>query len=104
MAKGQPKDTPLRALLTVLVTAVICSSIVSASVVLLRPIQLNNKLLERSRNIVALTGQLPQGGASDEVLLELFKIVGGRIAGVEAVFVSVPYNMQSAWGQAQWTN
>jgi hypothetical protein len=31
------------------------------------------------------------------VLLELFKIVGGKIAGVEAVFVTVPYNMPSAW-------
>lgn len=31
------------------------------------------------------------------VLLELFKIVGGKIAGVEAVFVTVPYNMVSAW-------
>lgn len=31
------------------------------------------------------------------VLLELFKIVDGKIAGVEAVFVTVPYNMVSAW-------
>jgi len=31
------------------------------------------------------------------VLLELFKIVEGQIAGVEAVFVTVPYNMASAW-------
>ena len=31
------------------------------------------------------------------VLLELFKIVEGKIAGVEAVFVTVPYNMVSAW-------
>lgn len=31
------------------------------------------------------------------VLLELFKIVDGRIAGVEAVFVTVPYNMPSPW-------
>ena len=30
-------------------------------------------------------------------LLEMFKITGGRIAGVEAVFVTVPYNMPSAW-------
>jgi len=30
-------------------------------------------------------------------LLELFKIDGGKIAGVEAVFVSVPYNMTSPW-------
>lgn len=31
------------------------------------------------------------------VLLELFKIVDGKIAAVEAVFVTVPYNMPSAW-------
>jgi hypothetical protein len=31
------------------------------------------------------------------VLLELFKIVGGKIAEVEAVFVTVPYNMVSPW-------
>ena len=31
------------------------------------------------------------------VLLELFKIVEGKIAGVEAVFVTVPYTMVSAW-------
>jgi hypothetical protein len=30
-------------------------------------------------------------------LLELFKISGGKIAGVEAVFITVPYNMPSAW-------
>jgi hypothetical protein len=30
-------------------------------------------------------------------LLEMFKIEGGKIAGVEAVFVTVPYNMPSPW-------
>jgi len=31
------------------------------------------------------------------VMLEMFKITGGKIAAVEAVFVTVPYNMPSAW-------
>ena len=31
------------------------------------------------------------------VLLEMFKITGGKIAAVEAVFVTVPYNMASPW-------
>lgn len=35
------------------------------------------------------------------VLLELFKIVGGKIAAVEAVFVTVPYNMVSPWTAPQ---
>jgi hypothetical protein len=31
------------------------------------------------------------------VLLEAFKIQGGKIQGVEAVFHTVPYNMPSPW-------
>ena len=30
-------------------------------------------------------------------LLEVFKVVGGKIAAVEAVFITVPYNMVSPW-------
>ena len=55
------KDSPAKALLVVLVTALVCSSLVSAAVVLLRPIQLNNQMLERSRNIMQLTGLLTEG-------------------------------------------
>jgi uncharacterized membrane protein len=33
--------------------------------------------------------------------MEMFKITGGKIAAVEAVFVTVPYNMPSAWPAAQ---
>ena len=86
------KDTPLRALLTVLVTAVVCSSIVSASVVLLRPVQLNNQLLERSSNIVALTGQLPQGEISDENLLALFKSLDARVVDIDAAQLDSEYD------------
>jgi Na+-transporting NADH:ubiquinone oxidoreductase subunit C len=83
-ARAQAKDTPLRALLTVLVTAVICSTVVSASVVLLRPIQLNNQLLERSGNIMQLTGLLPAGEAvEDDVLLELFKSLDTRVVNID---------------------
>jgi Na+-transporting NADH:ubiquinone oxidoreductase subunit C len=78
------KDSPIRALLTVLVTAVVCSFFVSASVVLLRPIQLNNKLLERSGNVLSLTGLLPADGeVADEELLELFKGLDARVVNVD---------------------
>ena len=77
------KDTPLRATVTVLVTAVVCSLVVSGSVVLLRPIQLNNQLLDRSGNIMQLTGLLPDGGATDdEELLGLFKSLDARVVNV----------------------
>jgi Na+-transporting NADH:ubiquinone oxidoreductase subunit C len=79
------KDTPLRAFLTVLVTAVVCSSVVAGSVVLLRPIQLNNKLLERSGNILELTGLLPAGGdVGDEQLLNLFKSLDARVVNIDS--------------------
>jgi len=78
------KDSPLRALLTVLVTAVVCSFFVSASVVLLRPIQLNNKLLERSGNVLSLTGLLPADGEiGEERLLELFKSLDARVVNID---------------------
>ena len=77
-------DSPLKAFLVVLVTAVVCSAMVSAAVVVLRPIQLNNQLLDRSRNIMALTGLLPVGEVvEDETMLELFKSLDARIADLD---------------------
>jgi len=79
------RDTPLRALVTVVLTAAICSFFVSASVVLLRPIQLNNELLKRSGNVLVLTGLLPAGEQLDnEQLLALFKGLDARVADIDA--------------------
>lgn len=78
------KDSPLRALLTVLVTAVVCSTIVSASVVLLRPVQLSNQLLKRSGNVMQLSGLLPAGGAvEDDQLLSLFRSLDARVVDID---------------------
>lgn len=87
------KDSPLRALLTVLVTAVVCSLFVSASVVLLRPIQLNNKLLERSGDVLALTGLLPPGGdTGDETLLGLFKGLDARVIDIDEAMLETEFD------------
>jgi Na+-transporting NADH:ubiquinone oxidoreductase subunit C len=77
-------DSPLKALVVVLLTALVCSTMVSAAVVVLRPIQLNNQLLERSRNIMALTGLMPAGEVvEDEQMLELFRSMDTRIADLD---------------------
>jgi len=60
------RESPLRAILAVLLTALVCSSLVSAAVVILRPIQLDNQMLERSRNIMQLTGLLPTERIADD--------------------------------------
>ena len=86
------KDSPLRALLVVLVTAVVCSSIVSASVVLLRPVQLNNKLLEQSQNIMRLSGQLPDQEPDDETVLELFKSLDARVVDVDETSLETEFD------------
>lgn len=79
------RDTPLRALLTVLVTAVICSAFVSGSVVLLRPVQLNNQLLKSSGNIMQLSGLLPSGRSVEgEELLGLFKSLDARVVNIDS--------------------
>jgi len=93
------KESPIRALLTVLVTAVVCSSIVSGSVVLLRPIQLNNRLLERSANILQLTGLLPSdSNLGDAALLELYKGLDARVIDIDGVSLQSkfdPYTFDS---------
>ena len=74
------KDSPRKALLVVALTAMVCSTLVSAAVVMLRPVQMNNQLLERSRNIMQLTGLLPAGEVpDDEEMLALFKSLDTRV-------------------------
>jgi Na+-transporting NADH:ubiquinone oxidoreductase subunit C len=78
-------DSPKKAILVVVLTAVICSTLVSAAVVALRPIQLNNQLLERGRNIMQLTGLLaPDAHPDDDDLLRLFKSLDTRLVDMDA--------------------
>ena len=77
-------DSPRKAVLVVLLTAIICSTLVSAAVVVLRPIQLNNQLLDRSRNIMALTGLLAEDEVpDDEEMLALFKSLDTRMVNID---------------------
>jgi Na+-transporting NADH:ubiquinone oxidoreductase subunit C len=63
-------DTPAKALLVVFSVALVCSVLVSVSAVTLRPVQERNALVERSRNIIGLTGLVEPGEnlTSDEIL------------------------------------
>jgi len=78
------KDSPRNAFFVVMVTALVCSSLVSAAVVVLRPIQLNNQMLDQSRNIMQLTGLLPGDRViEDEDMLELYKSLDIRIINID---------------------
>lgn len=63
-------DKPQTAFLIVVAVALVCSVLVSVSAIGLRPIQERNALIERSRNIVALSGLVEPGQAmsGDEIL------------------------------------
>ena len=63
-------DSPQKALLVVTLVALVCSVLVSVAAVALKPMQLRNQLVERSRNIVALTGLVEPGSklSDDEIL------------------------------------
>ena len=77
-------DSPVKAFLVILLTALVCSSLVSAAVVALRPIQLNNQMVDRSRNIINLTGLIEKGVTpSDEEMLELYRGMDVRIVNID---------------------
>jgi Na+-transporting NADH:ubiquinone oxidoreductase subunit C len=63
-------DSPQKALLVVFCVALVCSILVSVASVTLKPIQQRNQLVERSRNVIALTGLVETGVtlSSDEIL------------------------------------
>ncbi len=78
-------DSPTKAVLVVVLVALVCSTLVSAAVVLLRPIQLNHQLLDRSKNIMQLTGLLPAGAdVPNDEMLALFKSLDARIVDIDA--------------------
>jgi Na+-transporting NADH:ubiquinone oxidoreductase subunit C len=81
-------ESPLKAVLVVILVALAASTLVSATVVILRPIQLNNKLLARSGNVMHLTGLFaPETVPSDEEMLSLYKGLDTRIVNIdEAAF------------------
>jgi len=63
-------NSPQKALLVVFLVALVCSVLVSVTSVTLKPIQQRNQLVERSKNIIALTGLVADGAklSNDEIL------------------------------------
>jgi Na+-transporting NADH:ubiquinone oxidoreductase subunit C len=63
-------DSPQKALLVVFLVALVCSILVSVASITLKPIQLRNQLVERSKNVIALTGLIADDAAlsGDEIL------------------------------------
>ncbi len=69
-------ESPQKALLVVFSIALVCSILVSVAAVSLRPIQIRNQLVEKSRNIVALSGLVDPGEdfSSDEILIAVTQL------------------------------
>ena len=77
-------ESPLKALSIVLAVVLVASFLVSATVVTLRPLQVSQKMLERSRNIVALTGLLALSGEpTREDMLRIYSTLDARTLDLE---------------------
>ena len=69
-------ESPQKALLVVFSIALLCSILVSVAAVSLRPIQVRNQLVEKSRNIVALSGLVDPSEdlSSKEILIAVAQL------------------------------
>jgi len=89
-------SSPVKALAVVAAIAVVSSALIASAVVLLRPIQRDNQLLERSRNIMALTGLVVDGASpSDEETLSLFRQLDARLLDLDAAGFSDAHDPNS---------
>jgi len=77
-------DSPLKALIVVLAVSLACSILVSTASITLKPIQVLNQKVERSRNIVALTGLVPADkDLSNDEILGVVEQLDVRIVNIE---------------------
>jgi Na+-transporting NADH:ubiquinone oxidoreductase subunit C len=70
-----PNETPQKMLIVTVALCLVCSIIVSATAVLLRPVQRDNQLLDRRKNILEVVGLLEEGKSIEES----FKAIEPRI-------------------------
>ena len=78
------KDSPLKALVVVLAVSLACSILVSTASITLKPIQLLNQKVERSRNIVILTGLVPgDKKLSDDEILQAVEQLDVRVLNID---------------------
>lgn len=76
-------DSPQKALLVVFCVALLCSILVSVASIMLDPIQQRNQLVERSRNVLALTGLTAPGATlSSEEILEIVEQLDIRVVNI----------------------
>lgn len=77
-------DSPAKAFIVVLLTALAASALVSASVVLLRPIQLENRMLDLSRNVVRVSGLVPaDADLSEQELIDHYQTLDLRVVDLD---------------------
>ena len=78
-------DSPQKAVLVVFCVALACSLLVSLTAITLRPVQLRNQLIERSRNVVALTGLTDRSTAvTDAAVLSAIEQLDIRVVDIDA--------------------
>ncbi len=77
-------NSPQKALIVVFAVAAVCSVRVSVAAIALKPIQLRNQLVERSRNVIALTGLVPPDKLlSDDEVLETIEQLDMRVVNID---------------------
>lgn len=77
-------DSPQKALLVVFAVAFVCSVMVSVAAITLKPVQMLNQLVERSRNVVALTGLVPaETVLSNDEILEAVEQLDIRVVDID---------------------
>jgi Na+-transporting NADH:ubiquinone oxidoreductase subunit C len=76
-------DSPLKAIVVVGLVALVCSVLVSVTTISLKPVQQRNQRVDRSRNIVALTGLVPAGQVlSDDQILDAVEQLDIRLINI----------------------
>lgn len=86
-------DSPLKALVVVTLTALVCSLLVTVTVVKLQPIQHAYQDIERNRFLVGISGLTDDAAAlSDRDVISLYQALDARIVNLDVGALDEDYN------------
>jgi len=86
-------ESPQKALLVVFLVALVCSVLVSVASIALKPIQQRNQLVERSKNVIALTGLTEDGiELTNDAILEAVNQLDTRVLNINSGEFAIDIN------------
>jgi Na+-transporting NADH:ubiquinone oxidoreductase subunit C len=99
VAEVKNNDSISKTLLVVLVLCLVCSIVVAGSAVGLKPLQQEQRALDKQRNILAVAGLMQEGMSADDVSAVFAERISARLVDLKTAncWIKTRRNITRRW-------